>query len=221
MLGEGGGGSLERMRLPETSRNLPKPLPRVRLAAAHPPIPTSPIPAVPPTPLPPAPAVGARATRDSPGLVLQPVGQETAQAAGKLREEAAELLRRHVGDDAPEGHLGNCHLRRNEGTRRERGGHGAQSPERRRLLGEGRRVPSLPEPAARRAGGGGAGSPIQDRPLGQSWAGKQPACASVSRTSGESLRLPLQVTNRETQRVGQAPPALAQETGEVAGAARA
>lgn len=43
---------------------------------------------------------------DSPGLVLQPVGQETAQAAGKLREEATELLRRHVGDDAPERHLG-------------------------------------------------------------------------------------------------------------------
>lgn len=54
------------------------------------------------------PAMGSctGAPGDSPGLVLQPVGQETAQAAGKLREEATELLRRHVGDDAPERHLG-------------------------------------------------------------------------------------------------------------------
>lgn len=49
----------------------------------------------------------------SPGLVLQPVGQEAAQAAGKLCKEAAELLRRHVGDDVPEGHLGNRYLQGN------------------------------------------------------------------------------------------------------------
>lgn len=47
-----------------------------------------------------------QAPRHSPGLVLQPFGQETAQAAGKLCEEATELLRWHVGDDVPEGHLG-------------------------------------------------------------------------------------------------------------------
>lgn len=29
---------------------------------------------------------------------------------------------------------------------------------------------------------------MQDQPLGQSWAGWQPTCASVSRISGESLR---------------------------------
>lgn len=75
-----------------------------------------------------------RAPGDSPGLVLQPVGQETAQAAGKLCEEAAELLRRHMGDDAPEGHLGNSHLRRDGKRGRERGV-GLQRPEPPVLLG--------------------------------------------------------------------------------------
>ena len=52
-----------------------------------------------------------RAARRSPGLVLQPLAQDAAQTAGELCEDSAELLRRHLGDDAPEGHGGKRHLR--------------------------------------------------------------------------------------------------------------
>lgn len=44
------------------------------------------------------------------------------------------------------------------------------------------------------------GSLIRDQPLGQSWAGWQPTCASVARISGESLLLLPRASHRDTRR---------------------
>lgn len=58
------------------------------------------------------------------------------------------------------------------------------------------------------------GSLIQDQPLGQSWAGWQPTCASVSCISGESLLLLPWASHKDTRRDGQVLLDLAQESWE-------